>query len=279
VIAERAYAKVNLVLHSGPPREEDGLHPLCSLFASLELADELTVEECERDELDCRGVEGDNLATDALRAIRVALPGEIPPLRIRIDKRIPVAAGLGGGSADAAAVLRAANELAGSPLGPGELRGLAAGIGSDVPSQVQPGHALVTGVGEEVEPVDLPDFALVLVPAREGLHAGEVYAELDRLEGWTERLDPERLRGLAGRPLPALAEAVENDLQPAALSLRPELEGPLAALRESGAPAAALTGSGPTAFGLFVTDAEARTAAERIAGAIVTRARSGGAGG
>jgi 4-diphosphocytidyl-2-C-methyl-D-erythritol kinase len=278
VIAERAYAKVNLVLHSGPPREEDGLHPLCSLFASLALADHLTVEECERDELDCRGVEGENLATDALRAIREAVPGEVPPLRIRIDKRIPVAAGLGGGSADAAAVLRAANELAGSPLASAVLRDLAAGIGSDVPSQVEPGHALVTGVGEEVEPVDLPDFALVLVPAPGGLHAGEVYAELDRLGAWRERLDPVRLRALAGGPLPALAEAVENDLEPAALSLRPELEEPLAALRESGAPAAALTGSGPTAFGLFATDDEARAAAGRIDGAIVTRPRSAGAG-
>jgi 4-diphosphocytidyl-2-C-methyl-D-erythritol kinase len=275
VIAERAYAKANLVLHSGPPRE-DGLHPLCSLFASLELADEVRVEECERDEVDCRGVEGENLATRALDALREAAPGGIPPMRIRIEKRIPVATGLGGGSADAAAVLRAANLLAGSTLDADDLRTVAAGIGSDVPSQVEPGHALVTGVGEKVEPVRLPDFAVVLVPAEDGLRAGEVYAELDRLEMWRERLNRERLLELAALPLPAIADAVENDLQPAALSLRPELEGTLAALRDSGALAAALTGSGPTAFGLFAGEAEARTAAEAIEGAIVTRARGAG---
>jgi 4-diphosphocytidyl-2-C-methyl-D-erythritol kinase len=272
VIVEHAYAKANLVLHSGPPRE-DGLHPLCSLFASLELADEVTLEESGRDEIECPGVGGENLATRALEALREVAPGGIPPLRIRIAKRIPVAAGLGGGSADAAAVLRGANELGGSPLTADDLRALAADLGSDVPSQVEPRHALVSGVGEAVEPVALPDFAVVLVPAGDGLRAGEVYAELDRLSAWRSELDRERLFELAARPLPALADAVENDLQPAALSLRPELERSLAALLESGALAAALTGSGPTAFGLFATDIEAETAAGGIEDAIVTRAR------
>src|SRR5213078_1145567 len=113
-----------------------------------------------------------------------AAPGVVPPLRVTIEKRIPVAAGLGGGSADAAAVLRAANELGGRPLGYDRLREIAAGLGSDVPSQVEPGPAIVTGVGEEVEPVALPDAALVLVPAADGLAAAQVYAELDRLEVW-----------------------------------------------------------------------------------------------
>jgi 4-diphosphocytidyl-2-C-methyl-D-erythritol kinase len=272
VIVERAYAKANLVLRVGPPRE-DGLHPLCSLFASLELADELTVEECDRDEVDCRGVEGVNLASRALDAIREAAPGRIPPLRVTIDKRVPVAAGLGGGSADAAAVLRAANGLAGGPLDLDELRVIAARLGSDVPSQVEPRHALVTGVGDEVHPVGLPDAALVLVPAEEGLGTADAYAELDRLGAWTERLDHERLLALASQPLPRLAEAVENDLQRPVLSLRPELETTLTELLDRGALAAALTGSGPTVFGLFATEADARTAAEGMARAVVTRTR------
>jgi 4-diphosphocytidyl-2-C-methyl-D-erythritol kinase len=272
VIVENAYAKANLVLRVGPPRE-DGLHPVCSLFASLELADELTVEEGDRDEVDCRGVDGVNLATLALDAIREAAPGRVPPLRVRIEKRVPVAAGLGGGSADAAAVLRAANELAGHPLDLDQLRSIAARLGSDVPSQVEPQHALVTGVGEEVQPVALPDAALALVPAEEGLGTADAYAELDRLGAWSERLDRNRLMDLTTEPLARLAEAVENDLQRAVLSLRPELETTLTELVERGALAAALTGSGPTAFGLFATEADAQAAAEGMGRAIVTRTR------
>ena len=272
MIVERAYAKANLVLHVGPPRE-DGLHPLCSLFASLDLADEVTVEESRRDEVHCPGVEGENLVTRAVAAIRQAAPGPIPRLRVHVEKRVPVAAGLGGGSADAAAVLRAANELAGRPLGDGELSSLAAGLGSDVPSQVTPVHAIVTGVGDEVESVDLPDAALALVPAADGLAAAEVYAELDRLEAWRPTFDRQRLLELAALPLPQLAAAVENDLQRPVLSLRPELERTLAELLETGALAAALSGSGPTAFGLFASEDEAQIAAAGLPGAIVTRIR------
>src|SRR4051812_38957676 len=111
MIRETAPAKVNLVLHVGP-RRGDGLHELASLFASLDLADDVTVEPAGQDEVLCAGVEGPNLAQAALEAFRAA-SGELPPLRVVIEKRIPVAAGLGGGSADAAAVLRAANTIAG----------------------------------------------------------------------------------------------------------------------------------------------------------------------
>ncbi|MFL5867232.1 MAG: 4-(cytidine 5'-diphospho)-2-C-methyl-D-erythritol kinase [Thermoleophilaceae bacterium] len=272
MIAERAYAKTNLVLHVGA-RRVDGLHPLCSLFASLELADEVGVEESGHDEVRCPGVEGENLAMRAIAAIREAAPGVVPPLRVTIEKRIPVAAGLGGGSADAAAVLRAANELGGVPLSPDRLREIAAGLGSDVPSQVEPGPALVGGVGDEVEAIDLPGAALVLLPAASGLAAAQVYAELDRLRDWREKLDPGPLRELAARPLPELAAAVENDLQAAVLSLRPELERRLAELLEAGALAAALSGSGPTAFGVFEDERGAEAAASTLSGGIVTRTR------
>jgi 4-diphosphocytidyl-2-C-methyl-D-erythritol kinase len=112
MIRETAPAKVNLVLHVGP-RRSDGLHELCSLFASLELADELAVEPAAQDEVVCPGVHGPNLAQRAIDAYRAAAgAAELPPLRVTIHKRIPVAAGLAGGSADAAAVLRAANKIA-----------------------------------------------------------------------------------------------------------------------------------------------------------------------
>ena len=271
--SELAYAKVNLVLQVGAPRP-DGLHPLCSLFASIDLADELSFEPADEDSVDCVEVGGENLATSALRAFREAA-GEEQALHVRIDKRIPVAAGLGGGSADAAAVLRAANALAERPLPEDRLLALASALGSDVPSQVQPGHALVTGVGEHVEPIALPPMALVLVPQRAGLSTGEAYAELDRLGGWRDRLDPERVRRLAAAPLTELAAGVENDLQSAALSLRPELEEPLAALRAAGALTAAVSGSGPTTFGVFEDEGGAERAADGIEGALVARVREG----
>ncbi|MDQ4049882.1 MAG: 4-(cytidine 5'-diphospho)-2-C-methyl-D-erythritol kinase [Actinomycetota bacterium] len=275
-VTETAYAKVNLVLRVGPPRP-DGLHPLCSLFASLALADAVCVEASEADAVVCPGVVGQNLAARAAVAFRAAVP-ELPPLRITIDKRIPVAAGLGGGSADAAAVLRAANRLTGAGLEAAELRRLAAELGSDVPSQVKPGHWLVAGVGERLEPVELRPMQIVLVPQPEGLSTAAVYAELDRLRAASgrpidEALDPEPVRRLARAPLDELAAGLENDLQPAAMSLRPQLERPLESLMRAGALAAQVTGSGPAAFGVFADRSAAVAAASEIEGAIVTEAR------
>jgi 4-diphosphocytidyl-2-C-methyl-D-erythritol kinase len=268
-VVETANAKVNLVLRVGPPRA-DGLHPLCSLFAALELADTVAVTALAPEAADsvvCPGVDGDNLAARAATAFRAAVPAAgLPPLRIEIEKRIPVAAGLAGGSADAAAVLRAANALAGSPLSVDALRELAAGLGSDVPSQVEPAHAIVAGVGERVERVDLPPMALVLVPQDDGLSTAAVYGELDRLRGKAadSELDPAPLRALAAGSVAELAAGLDNDLEPAALALRPELIEPIAALRAADALGAQVTGSGPTTFGVFADRGTAERAAERI---------------
>jgi 4-diphosphocytidyl-2-C-methyl-D-erythritol kinase len=272
MMTEVAPAKVNLVLHVGP-RRDDGLHDLCSLFASLELADAVTVEPAERDEVVCPGVSGPNLAAAAITAFRAVAPeAELPPLRVTIEKRIPVAGGLGGGSADAAAVLRAANALAGYPLDPAALRRIGLGLGADVPSQIEPRHALVTGVGEGVEPVGLPEMALLLVPAGEGLSTGAVYAEADRLPSTRAHLDPVALRRLARAPLATLAHAMENDLEAAALSLRPELARTLSKLDEAGALAARISGSGPTAFGVFASSAEADFGAAAFADEVIVTA-------
>jgi 4-diphosphocytidyl-2-C-methyl-D-erythritol kinase len=267
-VRERAYAKVNLVLHVGRPRP-DGLHPLCSVFASLDLADDLRVRPAagSGDRVRCEGVDGPNLAAAAATAFRARVPS-LPPLEIEIEKRIPVAAGLGGGSADAAAVLRAANRIAGEPLDVPALREIAATLGSDVPSQVEPGHALVTGVGETVERVELPPLAVVLAPQREGLATAAVYAELDRRQGWRDRLDP----GAATAALSA--GRFENDLEPAALALRPELANALGELREAGARPALVSGSGPTCFGLFQDHEAARVAAGGVPGALAVRLRA-----
>jgi 4-diphosphocytidyl-2-C-methyl-D-erythritol kinase len=271
----RAPAKLNLCLYLGA-RREDGLHEIRSLFEPLDLADEIAVSELDvgSDLVVCEGVPGPNLAEAALAGLREA-GWESPPLRIDIRKRIPVAAGLGGGSADAAAVLRLAR---------GEVDGigkLAASIGADVPSQLEPRPCLVAGAGEVVEPVVPPgDHAVVLVPQSPGLATAEVYAEADRIgpgRGESE-LDAIRRRLFeavaAGASPLDYREHLVNDLQPAAISLRPEIEGVLAALDEAGAAHSMVTGSGPTAFGLFADrEAAERALAEispRYPGAIAT---------
>jgi 4-diphosphocytidyl-2-C-methyl-D-erythritol kinase len=254
-----APAKLNLCLYLGP-RREDGLHELCSLFEPLALGDPIVVAEAEHDEVVCPGVSGDNLAMRALSALRER-GWESPPLRIEIEKRIPIAAGLGGGSADAAAVLRlAAGEVA-------DLEQIASDLGADVPSQLTPSLALVQGAGERVERLPGPvPHAVVLLPDGGGLRTAEVFAEADRLglgrsEAELEEL-ADRLRTVAGAGASPLAypELLANDLEPAARSLRPGIDEALDALRAAGAAHALLTGSGPTAFGLFESLAAAREA-------------------
>jgi 4-diphosphocytidyl-2-C-methyl-D-erythritol kinase len=275
MIREHAPAKVNLVLQVGP-RRADGLHEICSLFASLELADDLRLSASEtgNDLVICEGVHGNNLVETALRLFRDRVDADLPPLQVEIEKRIPVAGGMGGGSADAAAALRAANELGGRPLDLVELRDLASGIGADVPSQVEPAHALVTGAGEVVEPLALPAMALVLLPSRRGLRTADVYAEADRLPSTREHLEPGRLRELAAGSVEQLAAALENDLQPAALSLRSNLQQGIDALLEAGALGAGLSGSGPPLFGVFASEEDAERSAAAMDGAIATRLRA-----
>jgi 4-diphosphocytidyl-2-C-methyl-D-erythritol kinase len=264
-----APAKLNLCFYLGP-RRGDGLHELVSLFQPLALADELEVEEAAEDEVICEGVEGLELAAAALAALRDA-GWSGPPLRIEIRKRIPIAAGLGGGSADAAAVLR---------LGRGEVEGLeriAARLGSDVPSQLQPAPALVRGAGERVEPVGpVAPLGVLLVPQREGLSTADVYDEADRLRltresGELERL-AQRLRQLAASGFAPLEhpELLVNDLQPAAVSLRPELDDVIGGLLGSGAAHAAVAGSGPTVFGLFPGEDGVPDLSDQFPTAIVT---------
>ena len=269
MIGERAYAKVNLILRVG--RERDGLHELCSLFASIGLHDVVEVEEAAADSVECAGVEGPNLAAAAIAALREEI--ELPPLRVRIEKRIPVAGGLAGGSADAAAVLRAGNELAGRPLDAGRLREIAARLGSDVPSQVEPAHAIVSGTGAVVEPVELAPLHLVLVPSPHGLSTAAVYAEADRLGTPRGDLGCEEVRAAAALAPAALAARLENDLEAAAVSLRPDLGGVLGRLRAAGALAAQVSGSGPTCFGVFASEADAERAAGGIAGATIVATR------
>jgi 4-diphosphocytidyl-2-C-methyl-D-erythritol kinase len=277
-----APAKLNLGLYLGRARP-DGLHELCSLFEPLALADLLRIEEAERDEVVCPGVEGENLAARALAALRER-GWDAPPLRIEIEKRTPVAAGLGGGSADAAAVLRLAApdrvrsndriaaRSANSSVGVvADLPAIAAELGADVPSQLRPALALVRGAGERVEPLPAPtEHAVLLLPGGGGLSTKDVFDEADRLGLGREEADLDRiaaeLRAAAGAGSSPLAyvDLLVNDLEPAAISLRPDIGDALDALRSTGAPAVFLSGSGPTAVALFATVAAAERAAATL---------------
>jgi 4-diphosphocytidyl-2-C-methyl-D-erythritol kinase len=258
-----APAKLNLCLYLGRVRE-DGLHELCSLFEPLELADLIEVTPAERDEVICPEIEGENLAAQALAGLRER-GWEHEPLRVEIEKRVPVAAGLGGGSGDAAAILRlAAGEVA-------DLSELAAELGADVPSQLRPALALVRGAGERVELLPEPaDHAAVVMPGGGGLSTAAVFAEVDRLGlgRGAEELGglAVRLREAAGAGTSPLdyPELLVNDLEEAARSLRPDIGEALDALRAAGAPIAILSGSGPTTVGLFPDLAAAKAAAERL---------------
>ena len=259
-----APGKLNLCLFLGG-RREDGLHRICSLFEPLTLADLIEVETGgENDEVLCPGVDGENLAEQALSALRKS-GWQHPALHLRIEKRIPVAAGLGGGSADAAAVLRLAR---GEDVG---LRQLAAELGADVPSQLLPAMALVEGAGERVRRLpDPPPHGVVLLPGGGGLSTAEVFAEADRQGLGREQAELDaisaRLLAAAGSGASPLgySELLSNDLEPAALALRPEIGGAISALREAGAGLAAMTGSGPTAFGIFGDLDSAREAASSL---------------
>ena len=253
----RAPAKLNLVLSVGPVRS-DGYHRLSTLFQAIDLYDELVLEPAA--ETTVEGFAADTLVRAALDAL-----GETR--RVLLTKRIPVAAGLGGGSSDAAAILRG---LRGErPVN--DLYAIARRLGADVPFFLSGCEtALGSGRGDHIHP--LPDFprghAFVLLPQSEGLSTAEVFARA-RASDIFPALHGDLVRGVhIARDPSGVAALVRNDLQPVVLGLRPELEHELERLRGAGALAAAVTGSGPTAFGVFADRAAAEAAAEAIPGAI-----------
>jgi len=273
-----APGKVNLCLFVGPVRPSDGRHELVSLVESISLADELTLERADgsarADEVLCPGVEEPNVAAAALAAYRAAASWDAPPVRLRIAKRVPVAAGMGGGSGDAAAALRLAAHAAGRPDDP-RLAELAPALGADVPSQLAPGLALMTGAGERVEPLAPREpHGLLILPSSGRLATATVYREADRLAGPRARAElGERLTALRAAlaesgGLPP-AELLVNDLEAAARSLCPSIGHALDAARAAGAQRVMVSGSGPTVFGLFPGRdgaAEATAAARELAG-------------
>jgi 4-diphosphocytidyl-2-C-methyl-D-erythritol kinase len=250
-----APAKLNLSLLVSPPRD-DGYHPLESLVQTVEWCDLLDAEPAEGSDHLESGIE-DNLIEKALHALRDF--GHVPPLAMRLSKQIPIAAGLGGGSSDAAAALLAGAELGGLPHI--SVTEAAIGVGADVTLFLTGGTQMMTGVGYEVEALrPLEDFAVAVVVPEFGVSTAEAYARWDRLEGpegdpVPDGLLPPSLRGRM---------PMRNDLVPAAIDLEPLLGDFMADVRAVWGTSVCLTGSGSACFGYFPTVEEASEAAERV---------------
>ena len=244
---ELAPAKINVCLFLGPQRA-DGRHELVTIFQPIALHDEVTLEPADRDEVVCEGVEGPNLAADAVARFRAAT-GYADPVRITIRKRIPVAGGMAGGSADAAATLRLLARHSG--LAP-DLQAIAAQLGADVPGQVAPARYLATGAGERLKPLDPVDpYGVLVLPGPEPLSTGAVFAKAAELGLRRTRAALEELRDLVRITNDLPDGLAHNDLEPAALALMPEIGERMEQARAAGADHVMLSGSGPTVLGLF----------------------------
>ena len=255
-VTVRAPAKVNLVLIVGPARA-DGFHPLDTVYQAISLYDDVRVTEADAwsvsvtpiGDVDCSGVPLDE-ANIALRAGRllVAHHGTSGAAHVEIHKGIPVAGGLAGGSADAAATLVALDRLWDLGTTDDDLLALAAELGSDVPFALLGGSAHGLGRGELVEPVaDDGSYWWVVVPSEQGLSTPAVYAEFDRLGAATPRHGSAAMvAALESGDAAAVAASLRNDLQAPAFSLRPELARRVQQVADHAGGAVLLSGSGPT---------------------------------
>jgi len=270
---ELAPAKVNLCLYLGPARESDGRHELVTVFQPVGLADRVSLapagfgERC--DAVICPGLPGapaDNLAAIALRVFRDRAGWDGPPVRVHIDKRIPVAAGMAGGSADAGATLRLAARAAG--VDDDELLyAIAAELGADVPAQVRPARYLATGIGERLVAAGEPaDFGILVLPARAALATGDVFRQAERMGlARSPAALRDKLHAVQATASDLSGELVVNDLEPAARALCPAIDLALDDARRAGAHHALVCGSGPTVVGLFDSRESARAGATMLA--------------
>ncbi|MEU5715440.1 4-(cytidine 5'-diphospho)-2-C-methyl-D-erythritol kinase [Streptomyces sp. NPDC020403] len=275
-VTVRVPAKVNVQLAVGAPRP-DGFHDLANVFLAVGIHDEVTVTPADALRVTCSGPDAALVPLDTTNlAARAAIAlagrhGLAPDVHIHIAKDIPVAGGMAGGSADGAAALLACDALWNTGSSRDELLAICAELGSDVPFSLIGGAALGVGRGEQLTPVDVGGaFHWVFAVADGGLSTPAVYGEFDRLTAGTDvpepTASPALLAALRAGDTAALADSLSNDLQPAALSLRPSLAGTLAAGTAAGALAALVSGSGPTTA-FLVSDAES---AHKVADALLT---------
>jgi 4-diphosphocytidyl-2-C-methyl-D-erythritol kinase len=247
----RATAKINLALVVGSSRE-DGKHEVATVLQRIDLADGISL--APGPSLEITGFPDDTLVRDALLALAEAASVE-PHWTVEIEKRIPVGSGLGGGSSDAAAALRLANEMLPTPLAIERLHEIAAGIGADLPFFLTEGPQLGTGDGSQLEPLDLPvDYRVLLVlPAGVEKHStAAVYEAFDGADGFAERQTALR-EAIASGDLAALPA---NDLSSSPLAYE---------LKELGAFRADVSGAGPAVYGLFAGRKEVEAARRALA--------------
>ncbi|MFI9806308.1 4-(cytidine 5'-diphospho)-2-C-methyl-D-erythritol kinase [Streptomyces sp. NPDC052301] len=267
-VTVRVPAKVNVQLAVGAARP-DGFHDLANVFLAVGLYDEVTVTPADELRITCEGPDAGQVPLDRTNlAARAALAlaerrGIEPAVHIHIAKDIPVAGGMAGGSADGAGALLACNTLWGTGASRAELLAICAELGSDVPFSLVGGAALGIGRGEQLTALETGGtFHWVFAMAERGLSTPAVFREFDRLAQGRDIPEPVAsaalLQALAKGDADALAAAVSNDLQPAALSLFPELADTLDAGRGAGALAALVSGSGPTTA-FLARDPEAAT--------------------
>lgn len=274
----RANAKINWALNI-VGRRADGYHLLDMVMQSIDLCDTLTVEPAEANSLwiDGAGPAGeDNLVLRAAEALN-RHAGVRRGARMTLTKRIPARAGLGGGSADCALALRVLNALWGLALSDAQLLAIGERLGADVPFCLTGGLARVRGIGERIEPVpNAPEIPLVLVTPGDGLSTAEVFRLWDG-GGYPEvTLDGAALAdAVARRDLAAIDRLCANALTAPAVALMPGIGRLIGDIRALGAGAAFMTGSGSTVVGAFSDEADARRAAERLSGAILTKTLPG----
>jgi 4-diphosphocytidyl-2-C-methyl-D-erythritol kinase len=272
-----APAKINLVLRVGAP-DSSGYHPLVTVFQALDLWDEVSVSKAPQDELVIRG--SGNLSgvpTDTTNIVWRAVDnlakyldlhsGQREPLRITVDKRIPVAGGMAGGSADAAATLVALNDLWGAGVDARQLREVGKQLGADVPFSLLGGCALGQGRGDDLTVLAAPrPLHVVIVRSPFELSTPLVYATLDSLRAGRPAALPSGSQeaGIVTAPLEELSTRVVNDLQDAAIRLAPAVGDVLAAVSAAGSITARVSGSGPTVWGLCLDEAHAREVAQTL---------------
>lgn len=259
-----APAKINLCLHV-LGRRSNGYHDLCMLMQKVSLYDEVWVgiRPDSRVHVECHGLSHkkgeDNIAMRAAVALLSHVPGTSPGVDIRIEKHIPIAAGLGGGSSDAATVLMALDKLLDLNLDHKKLARLALELGADVPFFLGSSPAWAEGVGEVLTPLEheLPESFFVLVNPGIALSTSQVYHRVERYticpvrDGIITKFDE-------------LVAVLHNDLESPALELAPQVERLKAGLLENGAHGALMSGSGSTVFGVFESKADANRAAQRL---------------
>lgn len=268
-VSASAPAKINLVLHVGSP-DVTGFHPLLTAFQAVDLWDTVTLTESDSMSIECRAGfdtsmvprDDSNISWRAVDLLR-AHHGLDANVSIDIDKTIPVAGGMAGGSADAAATVLAATTLWETEAPLHELFDITRTLGSDVPFSMVGGQAIGRGRGDVLQSIDVEQpIHLVVVMSNGHLSTPAVYAELDRLRDEQvkvpDSLDGDFLDAWRRGDAVALAPLLHNDLQPAALSLMPELAETLEQVMGSGALAAIVSGSGPSVIGLAQSATHAR---------------------